>query len=48
MEPESLVCPVGRGREELERVKAPFVLLWIGFCHSPSPGEASAGIALGP
>lgn len=37
MEAECLVCLVGRRQEEQERVKAPFVLLWVGFCHSPSP-----------
>lgn len=27
-------------------MKAPFVLLWIGFCRSPWPGEARAGLTL--
>lgn len=43
---QCLGSPVGGGWEELERVKAPFVLL--GVASDALPGEASAGLLPDP
>lgn len=44
VEAECLVCLVGGRQEEQERVKAPFVLLWVGFFHSLSPEMPVLGL----